>query len=317
MVKSSAAMTARRTASLLGRLIIVIAGIAGIYYIELTTVQDAHFHERHGTLVNSELREPEAEGNRVFQDIDLTSSSGLAAQLRVLRSADATPGPLPLVLIIGGQRTGKHAVDLVEVPGNVSYAAIDYPYAGPARIRGFRRTVAAIRPVQRAILDTPPAISLAVDWLAAQPWVDTRQIELVGVSFGVPFAATAAAVDDRFGRVWLVHGAGDNALWAEHALRSRIENDLARHFLARLVLLISYGASFQTLERIEQIAPRPVVVISSNEDEQVPREGTLGEMIGAADAEVILTDGRHVQPSRKDVLGNLLNIVQTRIESGR
>jgi len=306
--------TLKRTLYLVLRVLLVIVGLLALYYIELTTVQREFFDERRGALAGANEEQMEISGGRSYQDVTLSSTSGLTVELRVLRPTKSELSALPVVLMIGGQRTGRHAVDLVADPGNVVYAAIDYPYYGPKRTSGIWQAASAIPHVQRGALNTPPALTLALDWLVDQPWIDPARIELIGVSFGVPFAAVAGAMDQRVSRVWLVHGAADNLIWADYALRNRIESDSGRRGVAKLALLLSYGASFETREWMAEIAPRPIIVISSRNDERVPEGVALADFASNLATEIIWTEGRHVQPSRKDVLSELLDIVSARIE---
>jgi hypothetical protein len=307
--------TLRRTLYLVLRVLVVVVGLLALYYIELTTVQREFFDERRGVLAAANKEQIEVEGGRSYQDVTLSSTSGLTVELRVLRPTESELSALPVVLMIGGQRTGRHAVDLVADPGNVVYAAIDYPYYGPKRTSGIWQTVSAIPHVQRGALNTPPALTLALDWLVDQPWIDPAQIELIGVSFGVPFAAVAGAIDQRVSRVWLVHGSADNLIWTDYALRNRIESDSGRRAVAKLALLLSYGASFETREWMAEIAPRPIIVISSRNDERVPDGAALADAASNLATEIIWTEGRHIQPNRKDVLSELLDIVSARIET--
>ncbi len=84
---------------------------------------------------------------------------------------------LPVLVLIGGHLTGKDAVDLVGKPVGIAFAAIDYPYPGDTVIAGFGATIRAIPRIQRAFIDTPPALSLALEWLLQQSWADPRRIE--------------------------------------------------------------------------------------------------------------------------------------------
>ena len=64
-----------------------------------------------------------------------------------------------------------------------------------------------------------------------------------------------------------------------------------------------------------EIAPRPIIVISSRIDERVPEGVALADLASNLATEIIWTEGRHVQPNRKDVLSELLDIVSARIET--
>ena len=302
-----------RKANLVLRGLVVVVGLVALYFIELTSIQREYFIERRGELVHTDSTEAERSGDKIIRNVTLVSSSGLRADVRIIRPSTSESRPVPVLLLAGGQRTGKSAVDLVREPGNVAFVAIDYPYHGPSKSSGFLKSVTGLRAVQRGVLDTPPAILLTIDWLAAQPWADSRQIELVGVSLGVPFMAIAGALDDGVSRVWLVQGAGNNLVWVENALPSRIEGKLKRHLAARALLLFGYGASLDTTQWIAEISPRPVIVVSSRNDEFVPSEAALAAADLSDNAEIIWTESKHIRPKRQDVVGELLQIVQSRV----
>jgi dienelactone hydrolase len=157
-------------------------------------------------------------------------------------------------------------------PGPVVVAALEYPYEGPDRPRGWTGILRAIPAIQRALFDTPAAISLALDWLVEQPWTDPTRVELVGASLGVPFAAIAGAQDPRFRRVWLIHGAAGNRRLLEYNLRPRIPNRWLRHGAANLLYLLAYGPTFEPTRWVPRIAPRAVVIIGAADDERLPRD---------------------------------------------
>jgi hypothetical protein len=193
-------------------------------------------------------------------------------------------------------------------------AALNYPYHGPTKPRGWRQILGTIPAAQQALLDTPPAVSLALDWLVEQPWVDRTRVELVGASLGVPFAAVAGALDPRFRRVWLIHGAADNRGLFEHNLRSRIANGWLRAGAADLLYLLAYGPTLEPDRWVPRIAPRPVVIIGATDDERLPRANVERLYAAAGEPkELLWTQGRHIEPSRPQVLRQLLEAVQSRV----
>ncbi|MBT8079976.1 MAG: hypothetical protein KJO31_15465 [Gammaproteobacteria bacterium] len=299
---------------LLLRASIVVLGLLALYYIELTTVQREYFLQRPGEIDRVVEVHTEERDDWLVQDILLTSTTGLDVSVRVLRPRLADQQPLPVILLAGGLRTGRSAVDLVTDNGNIAFAAIDYPHSGTGRIRGLWSSLRAVPAFQRGLLDTPPALLLALDWLAGQAWVDHARMELVGVSLGVPFVAVAGALDDRVHRVWLVQGARDNVAWIETALPRRIDGKFKRRQIARAVSLVGYSASLDTEQWVAEIAPRKIVVISSRNDEFVPFTAALGHMKPQENLEIIWTDSRHVRATRHDVLDELLQIVRSRVE---
>ena len=292
--------------------------MAGVWLLSHLVPRRQHFTERRGAAVNAVVALPVTDARGfVSHAVSLTSTTGLAVDFRVLRPGAVT-GPLPLVVLLGGHRTGRDAIDVLGDPGPIVVAALDYPYHGPERLRGVGQSVAAIPEIQRALLDTPVAVSVALDWLLRQPWVNPSQVELMGVSLGVPFAAVAGAIDRRFRRVWLVHGAASNRAWIANRLESRISNSVVRHSAAGLVHLLAHGASFKTDYWVARVAPRPVVIVGAKGDEQM--SATEVERLFAAarlPKELLWSEGGHVRTDRHDIIRQLLRMVRERIEQSK
>lgn len=285
----------------------------GLYAVHLATPQHDYLVERRGKLVVADVSASAHEGI-VDQRLRLESSSGLKVDARVKRPMSA--GPLPVLLMLGGHDTGKDAVDLVGLPDGVAFVAPDYPYDADHHPDGFWESMAIVDDVQRAFLDAPPALSLILDWLLEQPWVDSGRVELIGVSLGVPFAAPAGALDQRFSRVWLMHGGGDNVSWVSHAGRKNISNEILRRIVARIALLLVYGNTFDTLHWIEQTAPRPVILVMARDDDYVPPEAQqpLIEIATSEHVELIWTEGLHIGPERTFELQQLLQTVLDKVK---
>ena len=251
-------------------------------------------------------------GGFVSQAVRVRGDNGLEVDLRVLRpGGDAVPRPL--VVLLGGHRTGRDAVDLFGAPGPFVVAALDYPYDGPERPRGWRQTLATIPAARRALLDTPPAVLLALDWLLTQPWVGPARVELVGVSLGVPFAAVAGALDPRFKRVWLIHGGAGNLEWFEHNLQTKVKTEWQRRYAGHLIYLLAHGPTLETGYWAPRIAPRPLVIIGAREDRRLP--SLLVERLYHAAGEpkeLIWTEGGHVD-RRPEAVRLLLDTVRARL----
>jgi hypothetical protein len=298
--------------------LLLIAVAAGLYCLELAVPKRDYFVERRGTLVSADVSEASSDGI-VQKLVRLESSTGLVVRMRVVRPETAPGQTLPVIIVMGGEGTGKDAVDLVGAPQGIAYVALDYPYEGDQELDAFWESLAAIPGIQQAFLDSPPAMSLAVDWAEQQDWFDTGKVELVGASLGVPFTAVAGALDQRFTRVWLLHGGAENVPWVMHVGRRYVENEFLRGLLARGALLLVYGNSFETLDWIPQIAPRPLIVVAARDDDFVPPEAQQ-PFVTAAEAsehiEIVWTEGRHIRPTRREELQQLLDIVLDRIDNG-
>ncbi len=236
------------------------------------------------------------------------SDSGLNVRFRVIRD-DSTDAQLPVMVVLGGQRTGSDAVDLFGDVGARAVVGIDYPYDGPQRVRGFAQTVSAIAPARQGFLDTVPATSLVLDWVIEQPWADRDNIIIVGGSLGVPFAARVAARDPRVTAAMLVHGAANNRLWLEVQIARRIENRLLNVPLSYVVHWLAYGPELNTAEHVAAITPRPLVVIGARNDERTPSgEAQLLYDLAGEPKRLRYSEGLHIEGDRPDVVEALLRI---------
>lgn len=290
-------------------LLVLVLLIAG-YVVELAIPKQDYFVERAGNVGSSRVETIAGDG---FIDgyVSLESTSGLTAELRVRRPAGDEP--VPVLLVLGGYDTGRNAVELAGAPSGVAFAALDYPYRGEESLSGFYRTLRAIPDVQQAFLDSPAVLLLAADWLAAQDWVE--RIELVGASLGVPFTAVAGGLDERFSRVWLLHGGGDNYAWVDSGARREIDSEFLSRIAGRSVLFLCYGNSFDTVEWVLRSAPRDVVIVMAENDDFVPPDAQQAFVdIGDREhVEIVWTEGRHIMPGRPDELRQLLDIVLQRV----
>lgn len=287
----------------------VITSTIGLTWLRWESHQprDEWFDARHGTIEVVTVEDSVTADGQLSAFVTLIADTGLSISFRVIRHP--TEEPLPVLLILGGHRTGSDAVELFGNVGRRAVVALDYPYDGPERVKGFGPVVKTIPLARQAFLDTPPAVSLVVDWLLEEPWVDAAQLVIVGASLGVPFAATAAARDDRIKGALLVHGAADNRLWLEAQVARRIDTKFMHRPLATILYWLAYAPALNTPERVAQISPRPVLIIGARHDERTPAGQT--ELLFAAAKEPKLlrwTGGRHIQPGRNEVVRELLRI---------
>jgi len=297
--------------------IAVFALAVGTCCLELAIPKHGYFLQRKGELVEQAVHES-GTGDMVRQTVHLVSSTGLSVDMRVTRPVTAADESLPVIVVMGGEGTGKDAVDLVGPPCGVAYVALDYPYGGDRELDAFWESLTAIRGIQQAFLDSPPAMSLALDWVQQQTWFDADNVELVGASLGVPFTAVAGALDRRFTRVWLLHGGAVNLPWVMHVGRRYVENEFLRGLLARTALFLVYGNTFRTMDWVQRIAPRPVIVVAARDDDFVPAaaQEPFIEAARRGQIELVWTEGRHIRPTRRDELQQLLDIVLERVDYG-
>ncbi len=275
---------------------------------ESSRPRDDWFSERHGQIETVATEESITEYGQLAESVRLISDSGLQVSFRIIRDVE-TDALLPVLMILGGHRTGSDVVELFDDVSHRSIVGVDYPYDGPDKVKGVIPIARTIPLARQAFLDTVPAVSLILDWLVEQAWVDKNRIVLVGASLGVPFAATAAARDRRITGLMLVHGAADNRLWLEVQAARRIDTELLHYPLATILYWLAYGPVLDTSKHVANVSPRPVLIIGARDDERTPA-GQAELLFDAArdPKRVRFTDGQHVQSNRKEIVAELRRI---------
>lgn len=270
--------------------------------------RDEWFGERQGKITTANAGESITSDGQTAESVHLVSDSGLEVSFRIIRSSDSDT-PLPILMILGGHRTGRDVVDLYNGVSNRAVVGVDYPYDGPDKVKGVLPIARTLPVARQAFLDTVPALSLVLDWLVQQAWVDKNRIVLVGASLGVPFAAKAAARDDRITGLMLIHGAADNRLWAEVQVARRVDAKFLHYPLSNVLNWLAYGPIFDTRANVAQFSPRPLLIVGARKDERTPA-GQQELLLGAAGEPKRLryTAGQHVEPDRADIILELQRI---------
>ncbi|MCP4301621.1 MAG: prolyl oligopeptidase family serine peptidase [Gammaproteobacteria bacterium] len=270
--------------------------------------RDDWFDDRQGQIETVATEESVTRYGQLSESVRLKSDAGLDVFFRVIREVK-TDAPLPVLMILGGHRSGSDAVDLFGDVGNRVVIGVDYPYDGPDKVKGLMPVVRTIPLARQAFLDTTPAVSLILDWLVEQTWVDKDRIIIVGASLGVPFASTAAARDKRITGVMLVHGAADNRLWLKTQVARRIDTEFLHDPLATILHWLAYGPVLDTSKHVATISPRPVLIIGARDDERMP--AGQAELLFSAAREpkrLRYTEGQHIQPNRNEIVAELWRI---------
>jgi hypothetical protein len=246
--------------------------------------RDAYLAMR-GALVRAETTRVGTRGRYALYRVRLASSTGLAATGRLLRPDGPAGGALPAVLLDDGRELDSRAVEALPAEfGDVVVLSLDYPPELPYTI-DLGAVVAQRDRLRRTVRRIPALFSLGGAYLAARADVDAARVALVATSFAVPFATIAAAADTTFRNVALVYGAGDFPTVI--AANVRLRPAWLRRPLARVVL-----APFADLEParfVGAIAPRPLVMINSRDDPQIPASAVAALYAAAREPKTLVT----------------------------
>ena len=252
------------------------------------------------------------EYRRVEAESGLATEYALNIPAPPARGADRVP--TPLIILLGGQRTGRDAVELVGDTRGVLVAALSYPYQGEPKPKGLA-FLAAIPRIQEALLDAPAAILLVRRALLERRDLEISRVELVGVSLGSPFVVYAGSLEQGFERVWSIHGSGRLDVLLERSLETRIGFGPLRGGVAGLAYLLAHGPPLAPERHVGQIAPRPFVMINAAADVQLPRECVESLFDAAREPkELVWLEGGHVRPGKAEVIRELADRVLDRLE---
>lgn len=272
------------------------------------------FAARTGRLVRVDTVAVRREQGMFEQDVALTSATGLRVRLAVRRPVPA-PGDTArrvLFLLLGGHERGRGAAALVLDTRGTVVASFDYPFDGDHRAKGLA-VVAQVPSIRRALYDSPPAVTLALDYLLGRLDVDPARVELVGASFGASFATIAAARDRRVTRLWIAHGGGKPLAMINAGLEREIPFAPLRWPVAGLAALLASGPRFAAERWVGRVSPRPVVMLNALEDDRIPRASVDALWNAAREPKSqVWLPGRHMQGDRQDVLRALVDTVMAR-----
>jgi hypothetical protein len=275
------------------------------------------FDARRSAFARAEVGPVTSDGITSEQDVRIVATSGLSFEVAIRRPAAAESVVVrrQLLVVLGGHERGKGAAQLIGDTRGAIFAAIEYPFDGNHRVNGLA-VLGEVPAIRRALYDTPPAVSLALDYLLARPDVDSTRVELVGASFGAPFATIAAARDRRVSRLWLAHGGGDTYALIARGLEREIANAPLRAGVAHLGNLLASGPRFTPERWVGQVAPRPLVMLNAEEDEKIPRRSVDVLYAAAGEPkELVWLPGKHMMGSRPEVIEQLIAAVQARAAS--
>ncbi|MFH1069716.1 MAG: hypothetical protein V1794_08885 [Candidatus Glassbacteria bacterium] len=223
-----------------------------------------------------------------------------------LRLPETVARPLPAILIFGGQRTGARALRLTNLDRPAVFCALDYPDIPSYKVRALEVPGLLYR-LDQAARETVGTSFGVLDYLSSKPEVDTSRITVLGASFGVPFAAITA-LDQRVKGLVLVYGGADLERLIDWNLRKRIKLRPLRKLSS--FLLGAAASPYEPAAYIGRLAPRPLLMVNSSQDEKIPAELARKLFLCArGPKELIWLEGSHIHPRNRTLLDEISRTV--------
>jgi len=286
------------------QIFLVITGILlAVLWFFYTKDYSKHFRERKGSVASVSLHSKESSDPRRKSWLTLRSTSGMVVECGVLAPLDSS-FRYPAIIVIGGKRTGKHAVDFAQNIPNLILVALDYPYE-PKEGYTPLEFLSEVPEIRRALLDMVPSAMLVIDYLSRRADIDSSRIVLLGYSFGAQLVPAIMAHDKRPAVAAMVFGGGDIYSLIRHNVR-RYEGPLTSECIAALGSLLLQP--LEPLRYAREISPAPLLMINGLEDEQIPRESTERFYDEASKPKkIIWLESGHVNPVNVDLTHRIIS----------
>lgn len=254
-------------------------------------------------------KEEMVERNSSFSKSDVLLANNRGLQVEVFTKVPIpASGKIPAAILIGGIKTGRKALDLLERNHDIMLVSMNYPYSEPTSKKGIFKFFRQCKAINRAAYRTDTALRLILDFIKSKDFVDRDRIIMVSASLAVPFGIRAAAENKEFKALALLYGYGDLYRIYKELFKSRLKSPLLIKFFAWLATIAIPG--FEPIDYIGKISPRPVLFINGKDDERIPRECVESLHKAAREPKTIIwLEGVHMHPSNTALIKKLTNLV--------
>ncbi|MFH1754655.1 MAG: hypothetical protein ABIA59_03030 [Candidatus Latescibacterota bacterium] len=223
-----------------------------------------HFSRQKGVLTSVKETPLSSRSGTSLSDIELVNDRRITVRGYIQVPTEGS-GPYPVLVLLGGVRTGKHVIDYVGGMNQVILLGLDYPYEGKNSKMSTAEFLKNMPGMRRAVMNTVPAVLLAMDYLFDRDDVDTDRITLIGGSIGALFVPAAVASDMRITAAAILFGAGD----VQSLIAANVDMPAPIPSLAAWLggLLVS---PLEPLKYINRISPRPLFMLNGTDDPRMP-----------------------------------------------
>lgn len=217
-----------------------------------------------GRLTAVQVTDDERRDGHLFQSVELRNERGIAVSA-CLKAPIGDGERYPVLVILGGLRTGRKTIDYLNGTSGIILFTLDYPYEGKTENLKFLEFARSLPRIRRAVLETVPAIMLGIDYLLTRDDVAPGKIILTGGSLGAIFTPAAAAADERIAAAVMLFGAGD----IEQLVRANLDMPAVVAAPAGWACAV-LASPVEPLKYIADISPRPLFLLNGTDDPRIP-----------------------------------------------
>jgi dienelactone hydrolase len=246
--------------------------------------------------------------DRVFRDLVMETADVGTIRVTTSWPAVAPGGPMPLVVVLAGLRTGRESLTYLDEHGPNVLVGYEYPYSRDTFYLSTR--VAQVPAIRRAIHNVPSQVAHVAGYLADHEWVDPERTALLGFSFGAMFVPSVQRVAVEKGRPFdamiLAYGGADLAGLLDANLRIR-SRALRRGIATTAATLIHAMEPGHHLPHI----PGRFLLIRGDQDAQIPTQ--LAERMAALTPEpkeIVVLDAGHMGPGDPELTARVVAVSQ-------
>ena len=238
---------------------------------------------------------------RLYTDYRLASPGRPPVSFTVSLPEEAAVGPMPVLLIVGGLRSGRENLERLPSFGANALISFEYPHRDIIRDKS-RGAPERLLHVYRSSRATAEQLAAIIRWAGAEQWADARRIGLLGYSLGAMVAPVAhvkaKASGIHHGVTILAFGGADLGTIVPRVLK------IKSPFLEAPTAWIG-GALLNAVEPAHflPVIESQVLIIHAERDELIPPASQrLLERLTPDPKWVVTMPGDHIDPRDPAVL---------------
>ncbi len=123
---------------------------------------------------------------RLLRDLTFAAEGAAPIRITVSLPAGAAVERLPVLVLLGGLKSGRGSLERMPALGRNAALAFEYPLSFEVQDKS-ASILGRLRTGYNAVLETPGQLAFVLGWLRSQPWADPARVSLLGYSLGAIF----------------------------------------------------------------------------------------------------------------------------------